>query len=279
MAETVRKLFTATFTKASDDERAYDATLSTADVDRERDRVLAEGWVLPPRVPLLWAHDLKALPVGRVRDMRVVGKALRGRVEFPAPLTHPFADVVHKLIEAGFLGDLSVGFSPLDKPRTNDQGGFDFGRKELVEVSVVNVPANVAARVDGRADEAAVRKWLDEGSADVVVEIDDDDQDTGVDAATFRRGFQDAVRAALLSAVQRGVAEAIERRGRGARTSEPFADPAVRHHSHVGDDDVVCEVDPEDLRVILGGVVRETLAGVVRAETMKALRRAAGRVD
>jgi hypothetical protein len=57
------------------------------------------------------------------------------------------------------------------------------------------------------------------------------------------------------------------------RRGEPFGDPAMHHH-----DDVV-DISKDDLRAILRGVVRDTVAATVKAEIAKAFRAARGRVD
>ena len=48
---------------------------------------------------------------------------------------------VEKLVRSGDLTALSVGFRPVDM-NMNNEGGRNFTKQELLEISVVNVPAN-----------------------------------------------------------------------------------------------------------------------------------------
>lgn len=159
MSQLIRKLFNATFVKAAAP-RTWDAVLSTQRQDRDADRISLLDWMWAAIVPLLWAHSHTELPIGRVRNLRVERDALRGVVEFPPEGTYAFADQVVRLIEAGFLGSVSVGFRAIDQPTPNALGGVDFvGKKELLELSVVNVPANEDAQIE-RMDGVALMKWF-----------------------------------------------------------------------------------------------------------------------
>ena len=69
-----------------------------------------------------------------------------GTVEFASADAYPFADVIYKLIVGGFVNAVSVGFLPIEYSFVEndpDRGwGIDFKRQELLEISVVPVPAN-----------------------------------------------------------------------------------------------------------------------------------------
>lgn len=66
-------------------------------------------------------------------------------MEFIDGSINPAAEQVFQLVKAGFLRACSVGFCPLDPPMVNAKGGNDYGRVELLEVSLVPVPAQPAA--------------------------------------------------------------------------------------------------------------------------------------
>jgi hypothetical protein len=90
---------------------------------------------------------------------------LRVRVEFTPEEVNPDGFKVHQLVEAGFLRAVSVGFRPLEYTYNAEREGYDFKRAELLEVSVVPVPANqealIAAGVGGDA-----ARWLRRQLAD-----------------------------------------------------------------------------------------------------------------
>jgi HK97 family phage prohead protease len=142
--------------------RALRFCISTAGVDREQDTVSIAGWDLAAylRNPVvLWGHDASRLPIGRAFDVAIEGDALMASVEFIPEMTPEagaFADAVYRLAKTGFLGATSVGFRPLkweyttDKDRGADDWfpGIDFQQQELVEFSIVTVPANPEALIE-----------------------------------------------------------------------------------------------------------------------------------
>jgi HK97 family phage prohead protease len=144
------------------EDRALRFTISTGVVDREQDRVALAGWDLAnfKRNPVvLWGHDASRLPIGRAFDIRIEDAALKASVEFipsDTPEAGPFAEAVYRLARGGFIAATSVGFRPIKWEYTRDQGrgaddwfpGIDFEQQELVEFSVVTVPANPEALIE-----------------------------------------------------------------------------------------------------------------------------------
>ena len=117
-------------------------TASTSSVDRESDIINPDGWVLDTFKdggPLLWGHDQSKLPIGRVLWVKVDDGRLVGKAKFNGQ-TQLSTDV-EKLVRSGDLKGLSVGFRPMDM-KMNNEGGRTFTKQELLEISVVNVPAN-----------------------------------------------------------------------------------------------------------------------------------------
>jgi phage head maturation protease len=64
--------------------------------------------------------------------------------QFATADLNPMGDTVYKMLKAGFLNATSVGFLPLAHTM-NDNRGYDFTKQELLEFSVVPVPANSEA--------------------------------------------------------------------------------------------------------------------------------------
>jgi HK97 family phage prohead protease len=124
---------------------------SSEDVDRYGDIIRVEGWDLQhfkTNPILLFGHKSRDLPVGRVTDIGVKGKQLIADVEFVPKEMNDFAESVYQMVKAGFLNAVSVGFRPtkmpndIKDPETNKwTGGFEFIAQELLELSVVPVPA------------------------------------------------------------------------------------------------------------------------------------------
>lgn len=135
--------------KQADDDRAREFVVSTARVDREGDRIV--GWDLRnfrKNPVVLWSHQRMAPPIAKATSVVWTGEKLRSTAQFPPPGTHAFADTVLEMIDAGLLNASSVGFQPLEGTvEPNSFGGFDMSA-ELLEWSVVPVPANPGALIE-----------------------------------------------------------------------------------------------------------------------------------
>ena len=135
---------------------------STEEQDRYGDRILVAGWDLAAfktNPVLLWAHMSHSLPIGRVVKA-IKGFTKKGvRALLTQSLFHgedfEFAALVERLVRSRKLPAVSVGFRAIDTYRPKDEKereklglgkwGMLFKKSELVELSVVPVPANASA--------------------------------------------------------------------------------------------------------------------------------------
>tara|TARA_R100000808_G_scaffold1822_1_gene7786 strand:- start:14457 stop:15788 length:1332 start_codon:yes stop_codon:yes gene_type:complete len=116
-------------------------TASTESTDREGDVIKADGWVLDNFKSggvLLWGHNQDKLPVGKVLWVKQKDGQLLGKARFNGQTQ--LSKDVEKLVRMGDLTGISVGFRALESEKTHE--GRMFTKQELLEVSVVNVPAN-----------------------------------------------------------------------------------------------------------------------------------------
>jgi HK97 family phage prohead protease len=137
------------------DDRTYRFTLSDGLPDRMNDTIDPHGWETTgfrANPTVLWAHLSNEPPVGRVSRIFVANEKLMGDVQFPPEGIYEFADTIHRLVEQGFIRSCSVGFLPLEWEFSEDRrGGIDFHRQELLELSLVPVPANAHALIEAQA--------------------------------------------------------------------------------------------------------------------------------
>jgi HK97 family phage prohead protease len=144
-----------------EDSRTVRFVLSDGSVDRMNDVINATGWELADykRNPIvLWAHLSSEPPIGKMTNIFVSGDRLIGDVRFADAQTYGFADQIFRLVKKGFITAGSVGFVPLDYNFSDDRhGGIDFHRQELLEFSVVPVPANSNALVVQAVKSLAMR--------------------------------------------------------------------------------------------------------------------------
>jgi HK97 family phage prohead protease/HK97 family phage major capsid protein len=119
--------------------------LSDETPDRLDDVIMSDGWDLKAfkKNPIaLFGHN-SSFPIGKWSNVRVENKQLRGHLELAPEGTSQRIDEIRRLIDADILKAVSVGFKPIE---VQDREGSDWGsvyvKCELVETSVVSVPAN-----------------------------------------------------------------------------------------------------------------------------------------
>ena len=110
--------------------------------------------------PVVLAQHDSGQPIARCSDIAVRGGQVVATIEFPPAGTSDRSDEYLALLKAGILGAVSVGFLPIEfRPRAG--GGFLFTKWEILELSVVSVPANPSALVTERSIGGTNRRAAD----------------------------------------------------------------------------------------------------------------------
>jgi HK97 family phage prohead protease/HK97 family phage major capsid protein len=119
--------------------------MSDGSVDRMGDVLEPEGWQLDHfrSNPIALFGHKGDFPIGKWRDVGVRDGRLTGRLELMEAVSERLREV-HAAVKAGVLRAVSVGFHPLEVEPLKDSksGGYRFLKSELVECSLVSVPAN-----------------------------------------------------------------------------------------------------------------------------------------
>jgi HK97 family phage prohead protease len=139
-----------TLEKAVGKSRSVRCIASTPAVDRQGDTILASAWDLESyrKCPaVLFAHDSHD-PVAAASDVRIEGGQLKAQLDFPAEGAAPRSDAVWRMITVGVLKGVSVGFVPKAGGPSPDGMGWTYTKAELIELSVVAVPANAQALIE-----------------------------------------------------------------------------------------------------------------------------------
>lgn len=130
------------------DAEGMEFILSDATVDRYGDTIDAEGWVLDnfSKNPIALFNHQSSFPIGKWSNLRVEDNALRGHLTMAPKGTSSRHDELRSLIDAKILRAVSVGFIPLSSTARKDDHGYFIGenyvKQELIETSLVSVPAN-----------------------------------------------------------------------------------------------------------------------------------------
>lgn len=151
---------------------------STPTPDRMGDVVLPEGAVYELPLPLLWQHN-SGEPIGHVTAAKVTRKG----IEITAEVARGVSDEIDrawKLIKAGLVRGLSIGFRGIDTEQIPNSWGVIFEKWEWLELSCVTIPANAEATIQ-------TIKQYDVGSRKAAGDAEDPDDATDP-AATGKRG-------------------------------------------------------------------------------------------
>lgn len=148
-----------------DETRTVEFVISTDRKDRHGTVLDLDGWVLDSfnTNPIVgYQHDvygdsMLSSPdpdsvIGKARVFRD-GNSLVGEVTFEPADINPKADKVFKKVKFGTLRSASVGFLPLEpghwgqgeESRTGKNPTFWYGKRDLLEFSIVNIPSNPSA--------------------------------------------------------------------------------------------------------------------------------------
>jgi HK97 family phage prohead protease len=134
-----------------DDERVIRGVATTPSPDRVGDVVEPLGVQFRNPMPLLHQHDSNS-PVGTVTfdrptDKGITFEARLPKIAEPGPLKDR-VDTAWGEVKAGLVRAVSIGFRALDDGvELMKTGGIRFLRSEVLELSLVTVPANADAKI------------------------------------------------------------------------------------------------------------------------------------
>jgi len=121
-------------------------------LDRYDEVVKVDGWELgafKTNPVIVDCHDYSSITriLGRSPEIAVREGKLVNRVEFC--LDNPMGALAWKMAKGGFIKSQSVGFIPKEwtNGKNNDQPARTYTKQELLEVSLVVVPANPGATI------------------------------------------------------------------------------------------------------------------------------------
>lgn len=132
---------------------------ATEKVARDGGILTIDGWdveAYKANPVFLYAHDHAGLPIGRTLNVERGPEGLTFDVEFASAEVYPFADLVGRLYEAGFMRAVSVGFRVKQErnPTPEERGAgasWVSTAHELLELSAVPVGADANALVAARS--------------------------------------------------------------------------------------------------------------------------------
>lgn len=244
----------ATVVRAKGDDA--EILISTVGQDRDGDVLDPEGLVKEPYAAnpvVLFGHRHDQLPVGATTALDVEsGRGIRARFRWLKG--DEFADRVRNAFDQGVLRAASVGFIPREFAPLPGGRGLHISKWELIEWSLVCVPANPEAvrtlkslGLWSAAEDVVLE--LAETSDEGVLEIAPEDDDI----TAVRRHLAAQIRTATLAAM----------RARGVDGGDPLGDPAAKAH----------------VQGLMRSAIRDSVGEIIREAAASAVARVRGRVE
>jgi HK97 family phage prohead protease len=204
----------------------HEVTMTTGSVDRQNDEVVPEGGDFTDFVknPVLqFAHDAWSLPVGSVTSLTRAADAWKARFRFLQG--DEFAARVENAWKQRVLNAVSIGFLPLTWEH-NDHGGLRFLKWQMLELSIVPVPANAEAVRMLKALHLDTRPPLAKSHRDDehILHLDDEEEIDIESMPPYRKSDGDVDISCLDADELRSLLEAEVKRGYSTAIKEALAE-------------------------------------------------------
>jgi HK97 family phage prohead protease len=139
-----------TVKSVQDDDRIIRGVATTPTPDRVGDIVEPLGVEFKNPLPLLWQHRADK-PVGTVKFDKptkdgITFEARIERTDEPGTLKDRL-DEAWQSVKMGLVRAVSIGFRSLEEAYDREKGGWHFLRTEVMELSLVTIPANSDAMI------------------------------------------------------------------------------------------------------------------------------------
>jgi len=136
---------------SSINEAKYQATFVISDesVDRQGEVIKQDGWDLEnfkKNPVVLFGHDSWKLPIGKAIKIYAEGDKTYAVIEFAVEI-YDKAKTIWEMVKAGILNTVSVGFMNNEYLDGDDYENVQLTKNELLEISIVPIPANPNAIV------------------------------------------------------------------------------------------------------------------------------------
>lgn len=146
--------------------------IATEDVDRQGEKMDIKGLDIKKFMasggPVLYGHDYQGLPIGKTESIRKSGGQLIARFKLAIDISQ-LANQVYDLILGNFLTGLSIGFIGKEFDDENNT----WIKSEMLEFSVVPVPANSEAMITAKSKGLKINEIEKFQGKDYIKEIED----------------------------------------------------------------------------------------------------------
>jgi HK97 family phage prohead protease len=146
-------------TKALED-GTFEAIITTSSLDRHNEQIVTEGVdtdnYMANNPVVLYGHDYFGMPIGKTLSLKKMKNKITAKFQL-AVQEYEFAATVASMIKSGYLNAVSIG----GVVREWSEDYRTILQMEMVEFSVVSIPANSEAIITGKSLEEATGKSLE----------------------------------------------------------------------------------------------------------------------
>lgn len=157
---------------------------SSAVVDRMGDIIDQAGWNLKDFLNnkvILWGHNVREEkpPIAKALKVWVEGKGTKNAklmFDLKFDLQDAFAAEIYRKIKDGFLNTVSVGFLPHEWEELDPDnwfGGLKFTKQDLLELSIVPIPANPEALIQLNSMAKSDKRFSPVEEKDIFGQVED----------------------------------------------------------------------------------------------------------
>lgn len=158
----------------SEKERIIEFIATKEIKDYDNDIVKIEGMdisKIKKNKSFLWSHQMSMPPVGKITKIWKEGKTIKGQAQMTSEEEYPFGFTIYKLINGGYINNVSVSFIPDYKTIEYKEGkdGMStrvINKATMLEVSAVNIGANNATTLEAKSFKEEINKAWDDGVLD-----------------------------------------------------------------------------------------------------------------
>lgn len=132
--------------------RTVEVVASSEVEDRDGDIIKINGGELDNFIKnpvILFGHNYAGLPVAKAVGVKIEDNQIILQIQFPEKEVYEFADTVFKMIKTGYLNAVSIGFIPKKQAYDEELKAYVVEKWEMLETSIVAVPANQDALIRG----------------------------------------------------------------------------------------------------------------------------------
>lgn len=171
------------------DDRTLHFIASKEIVDRDFEIVKINGLSInnfKKNPVILLNHNSSGLPIGKATNIWKKSDELHVKVQFASFEEYDLADTVYELVKNGYLKSLSIRFLPdynkieyTDPSKDRNGTRRIFHKADLLEISVVTIPANTAALLQSKS-KMIEDKILSEDEFNKFIELCDEKEEQNI---------------------------------------------------------------------------------------------------